>query len=78
MPYIASFIGVIIILIIIAVYCSCIMAGRTDDLYDKKISICPQCGKYQMVKTDHKEYFCSKCGYFGRPNWKTLLPGGDE
>ena len=54
------------------------MISEKDNLYDKKIPMCPQCGKYQMIKTDHKEYFCSKCGYFGSPTWKTLLPGGDE
>ena len=77
MLYVITF-CIITIITILAAYCACIISGVTDELYDKKIPMCPQCGKYQMIKTDHKEYFCSKCGYFGSPTWKTLLPGGGE
>jgi len=36
---------------------------------EKKVPMCPQCKKYQMIKTNYQEYFCTKCGHLGMPEW---------
>jgi ribosomal protein L37AE/L43A len=38
---------------------------------EKKIPMCPKCKKYQMMKTNYQEYFCSKCGCLAMPEWIT-------
>jgi ribosomal protein L37AE/L43A len=36
---------------------------------EKKTPMCPKCKKYQMIKSNCKEYFCTKCGHLGMPEW---------
>lgn len=39
------------------------------DRGENKIPLCPQCKKYEMIKTNYQEYFCTKCGCLSAPHW---------